>query len=94
MFNAASRVGAGVYGKRQKLVKTAFKILIDSADTSKTPRKTKLSIPVLAFGTRVESQRLRRVSEGNVSRTSAFQKRIPSELHSKSHFACSCSTDV
>ncbi len=35
MFNTASCVGAGVYGKRQKSVKTAFKILIDSADTPK-----------------------------------------------------------
>ena len=38
MFNAASRVGAGVYGNRQKSVKMVFKILFASADTSKIPR--------------------------------------------------------
>ena len=42
-LKAASRVGAGVYGNRQKWVKTAFKILIANADTPKTRRKTKPS---------------------------------------------------
>lgn len=48
MFNTASCVGAGVYGKRQKSVKTAFKILIASDDMSKTLRLSHQSKPSLS----------------------------------------------
>lgn len=49
MFNAASCVGAGVYGKRQNSVKTAFKILIASADTPKNSRLSHQSVTFVVF---------------------------------------------
>ena len=55
-----------MYGKRQKSVKTAFKILIDFADTSKTPRKTKPSIRVRAFRARFETQFAQRFRSDNL----------------------------
>lgn len=43
-----------MYGNRSKWVKTAFKILIANADTSKTQRKTKPSSLVRWIGTRFQ----------------------------------------
>lgn len=45
-----------MYGKRQKLVKTAFKILITSADTSKTPQYSHQNNPSFSAFASVQTQ--------------------------------------